>query len=315
MGKNDSLKEGAIKAYNNNNAGSHKTQYNHLRESLRFVDELRSCGSGVQKWSNITNKHVAMVVESWKDRSLAASTIKENLSGVRATAEYFGNDKISGNNSDFGIENRVYVTNRDKSIPDAVYQRVLEELKASERLDEQRVAAQISLMREFGLRKEEAFKLNPERALLNDGRLFIQDGTKGGKERLVHDLTDSQREALSYASSVCSKSGNTMSEGKTERKWEKFYYKTINKHGVSKKECGASGHGFRHAYAHERYQSITGFLPPCKFNSKNEFREAAYNAAGESWKKLDQDARQILKSELGHGPERGDVVAIYLGSK
>ncbi len=156
---------------------------------------------------------------------------------------------------------------------------------------------------------------NPDRALLSDGRLFVQDGTKGGRERIVNDLSDSQRETLAFASSVCSKSGNTIGEGKSERQWEKYYYKTLQEHGVSKEQCGASGHGFRHAYAHERYLSITGFLPPCKFKSKVEFRAAASRAAGSDWKKLDQDARQVLKSELGHGPERGDVVAIYLGSK
>jgi hypothetical protein len=32
-------------------------------------------------------------------------------------------------------------------------------------------------------------------------------------------------------------------------------------------------------------------------------------------KKVDQDARQIIKSELGHGPDRDDVVAQSLGSK
>ena len=41
---------------------------------------------------------------------------------------------------------------------------------------------------------------------------------------------------------------------------------------------------------------------------------AAENAAGKDWKKRNQDARQILKGELGHGPERDDVVSQYLGS-
>ncbi len=315
MAKNDSLKEGATKAYNNNNAGSAKTQYNHLRESMRFADELRSCGSGVQKWSNINNKHVSQVVQSWQARGLATSTIKENLAGVRATAAFFGNDRISGKNSDFGIENRVYITNQDKSVPQGVYERVVGELRESPELNDQRVAVQLELMREFGLRKEEAFKMNPERSLLNDGRLFVTDGTKGGLNRIVSDLSDSQKSALGSASSLAGRNGNTMPEGIKERVWEKIFYKTLAKQGLTKKDCGASSHGLRHAYAQSRYEKLTGFQPPCKFDSKITFREAARHAAGADWKKIDQDARLILKSELGHGPARDDVVSQYLGSK
>lgn len=315
MAKNDSLKEGAIKAYNNNNAGSAKTQYNHLRESLRFVDELRSCGAGVQKWSNISNKHVAQVVESWQARGLATSTIKENLSGVRATAAFFGNERISAKNSDFGIENRVYVTNQDKSVPQHVYERVVSELRESPEMNDQRVAAQLELMRELGLRKEEAFKMNPDRSLLNDGRLFITDGTKGGLNRIVSDLSDSQKSALSNASALAGRNGNTMPDGIKERAWEKIFYKTLAAHGITKKDCGASSHGLRHAYAQQRYEQLTGFKAPCKFATKDDFRNAAYQSAGADWKKLDQDARLFLKSELGHGPDRDDVVSQYLGSK
>lgn len=315
MAKTDSLKEGATKAYNNNNKGSAKTQYNHLRESLRFVDELRSCESGVQKWSNITNKHVDLVVKSWQSRGLETSTIKENLAGVRATAAYFGNERISEKNSDFGIQNRIYITNHDKSVPQNVYERVLAELRESPDTNDQRVAAQIELIRELGLRKEEAFKMNPERSLLKDGRLFVTDGTKGGLNRIVGDLSDSQRGALAHASQLAGRNGNTIPDNLKERAWEKIFYKTLAEHGLCKKDCGASSHGLRHAYAQQRYEQLTGFKAPCKFATKDDFRKAAYQIAGADWKKIDQDARLFLKSELGHGPDRDDVVSQYLGSK
>jgi hypothetical protein len=37
--------------------------------------------------------------------------------------------------------------------------------------------------------------------------------------------------------------------------------------------------------------------------------------AGAVWAKADQDAGQIIRAELGHGPDRVDVMAQYLGSK
>ena len=56
--------------------GSTKTRVNHLREVKKFVEELRKQGYGVKHWKNITNKHVGVVVDAWKDRGLANATIR-----------------------------------------------------------------------------------------------------------------------------------------------------------------------------------------------------------------------------------------------
>ena len=75
-----------------NLSGSYKTQYNHRLEATRFVEQLRKNGYGVQRWQNVTNKHVASVVNSWKEQGLSNKTIKEYLSGVRAIASAYGNE-------------------------------------------------------------------------------------------------------------------------------------------------------------------------------------------------------------------------------
>lgn len=84
--------------------------------------------------------------------------------------------------------------------------------------------------------------------------------------------------------------------------------------GLSKEEEGASSDGLRHAYAHERYNQLAGFDPPAKFGSKADFRANAAMVAGDRWQAFDTEARAILKSELGHGPDRDDVVSVYVGS-
>jgi hypothetical protein len=101
----------------------------------------------------------------------------------------------------------------------------------------------------------------------------------------------------------------------TERQWERHFYQTLHLHGLSQNSCGASSHGLRHAYAQGRYEQITGFAPRCKFESYESFRASAERTAGDDWSKPDEDARQIIKAELGHGPNRDDVMAQYLGSK
>lgn len=312
MGRKDSLLTGAVQAVNGS-GGSHKTRYNHIKEAERFVRALRDLGYGVQRWTNITNKHVGAVVDRWREEGKAVSTVKEYLSGVRGVLKHFGNDRIAPKNAAFGLENRVYVSNRDKALPQAVYERVVEALKDSDNINDNRIAAQLQLERELGLRTEEAFKLNPGRAVLSDGRVYVSDGTKGGRDRMINEISEKARSALSYARSVSS-GGNTMAVDKTERQWSGLYYRTLRNHGISKEKAGASGHGLRHAYAQERYRKLTGFTPPVKHESREDFRANAQKAAGDAWRQLDRDARLILKSELGHGPDREDVVSQYLGS-
>ena len=244
---------------------------------------------------------------------MQTATIKEYLSGVRSVCQLYGNNRIATKNAVFGVENRVFVDNRDKSLPQEVYSRVVTELKKSDKSDDNRVAAQLQLERYLGLRSEEACKFNGHQALMTDGRVFVQHGTKGGRERIINEVSEKGREAIRYANEL-SGINNLIPRGNSEKQWIQKYYRIIRANGITKKACGTSSHGCRHAYAQDRYKEITGFAAPCKFESKGEFRKNAVKIAGQGWRKLNQDARQIVKAELGHGPDRDDVVSQYLGA-
>jgi len=288
--RTDTLVMQAIRGINKHRQGSTKTRHNHIKEARRFVNTIRRLGYGVQRWKNITNKHVHEAVIRWQQEGLKVATIKEYLSGVRTL-----------------------VDNRDKSLPQDVFDRVVAELKSSDKIDDHRVAAQLQLQRYLGLRTEEACKVNGNQALLADGRVFIQHGTKGGRERVLSEVTSKGMEAIKFAMAISGKR-NLIPQNLYEKQWIQKYYRTIRNRGISKKVCGASSHGCRHAYAQERYESLTGFKAPCKFKSKAAFRKNAEKIAGQRWRKLNQDARQMLKAEFGHGPDRDDVVSQYLGS-
>lgn len=151
------------------------------------------------------------------------------------------------------------------------------------------------------------------RAVLKDGRVLVSDGTKGGRDRIIQQITGEGRAAIEYARSVAS-GKNTMPPGMTEKQWAGMFYRTLREHGITKDQAGASAHGLRHAWAQERYQTITGFSPPAKFESREEYRTEAARIGGPAWRELDRDARLIIKSEMGHGSDRDDVVSQYLGS-
>lgn len=290
--------------------GSSKTRVAHLKEVNQFVKELRNQGLGVKKWDNVTNKHVGAVVKSWQDRGLAAKTIKEYLSGVRATAEAYDNNSIHKDNSAFSIENILYVLNIDKSMPDERYNSIVEKLKAGNNY-ENRVAAQLELCRHLGLRHEEARKFNPSRDVLPDGRVHVAAGTKGGKERVLSEIRPEGRKAIEYARSVAG-TGSMIPPGMRDRQWEKKGYKILEKAGADKKN--EKFHSARHAYAQSRYEQLTGFKCRVKYESKEAFERAAIEARGENWKDYDKSARGIIKVEMGHGLGRDSTVAQYLGS-
>ena len=313
MARTDPLVSGAVKALKSQRKGSFKTVYNHLREARRFVLALRETGSGIRKWKNMTNKHIAAVVQKWKERGLAESTIKENLSGVRAVASFYKNDRISQRNSDFGIENRIYVDNRDKSVPEVAYKAAIEKLRQSANSLDSRVEAVLRLQHDLGMRKEEAFKLVPSRDRIGDDKILVSAGTKGGRERTV-PLSPEAEQALENAEKIAGKGHNLIPPGMSERKFESYFYRALGRVGLTKAKCGASGHGLRHSYAQRRYQQVAGFRPRAEFETRKEFESTASRAGGEKWRKKDRQARQLLKSELGHGPDRDDVVAQYLGS-
>lgn len=313
MGKQDSL----IRAAQNARLqGSGHTVKAHKEEAIRFVAELREAGYGVKQWDNLTSKHLSVVAERWVDQGKAVSTIHKYISGVRQVAEAYGNTHLKTTSelmNDVGeriVAARVYATNMDRSVPADVYENSMERLRSGEfGEDGKRLACQMDLMRELGLRYEEARKFNPERSVLADGRVYIVDGTKGGRDRMLHEVSEKGWAAIEGIRPYIDKEyGNSMPC--KEAQWEARGYDMAQATGISRAECGASFHGLRHAYAQERYEQMTGF----KCRAAGGTLEEAVAVAGSGWKQCDEEARLILKGELGHGPERDSVVSTYIGT-
>jgi hypothetical protein len=48
-----------------------KTRHNHIKEARRFVYTIRQLGYGVQRWKNLSNKHVHQAVNKWQQEESA----------------------------------------------------------------------------------------------------------------------------------------------------------------------------------------------------------------------------------------------------
>jgi len=290
--------------------GSSKTRVHHLRETSRFVETLRDLGYKVEKWNNVTNKHMGAVVDKWQEDGLADKTIKEYLSGVRATAGFYGNDRIHKENTAFGIGRIQAVTNIDKSMSDDRFREISNNLRSGNDHD-RRVEAVVQLCRYLGCRHEEARKFSPSRDVLPDGRIHLAAGTKGGKERVLSDISPEGRQAIENARKIAGK-GSLIPPGMTDKQWKRTAYSILTKAGATGRN--EKFHACRHAYAQERYEKLTGFPCRVKFDSKEDFEQSARDAVGDKWKDFDLSARGVIKVEMGHGVQRDDVVSQYLGS-
>lgn len=291
--------------------GSFKTQANDCAGVKRFISTLRGTGQNVQKWKNINRGHVANVVDTWKQEGLSAGTMKNYMSSVRKVCGQYGNAKIERmTNKQLGIDNRVYIDNRDKSVPDAVYSQVVDKLGAGDK-KQQAVGLIVQVAREFGARLEEAYKLNPSRDCGPLGTVTISRGAKGGRERCF-EMDAQQKELAGRVKDFAGKKGNLIPEGWSERSWRQYVYKEARSAGLGRDECGASFHGLRHSRFHQLYEETTGFTPPVKHASSADFIANAIAVAGAAWKELDAHAATLVCYHAGHGDR--SVSRVYIGS-
>lgn len=161
---------------------------------------------------------------------------------------------------------------------------------------------QLTLARHFGLRVQEVLMLKPERCETPRGYIHLTDGSKGGRPRIIPIETPEQRKALEEAKEIARKhpKGLLMAKpGHTLHQAIRYFYRQMEKIGVTKENKGITAHGLRHGYACRTYQKMTGELPPVL-------------GGGVVDPHLDKKARLEISERLGHG--RPDVVSAYIGS-
>lgn len=291
----DKLEYGFNHILSRNRDGSHATQSNRKRMLSMFAQQLKDAGykTNNMRPSDLKGRHINALLRQWKTDEVSTGTIKNRMSNLRWLADKIGKADMIKDNAAYGIEDRKYITNVDKSI-------TLENLNLDSLSPH--IRQSVELQNAFGLRREEAMKFSPEYALggydpYSAPVLKIKPSwAKGGRYREIPITTDAQRDALMSALTLAG-DGSLIPP-------ERSYKEHL---GRFERETSAIGlgqtHGLRHLYAQNRYRELTGFDCPAV---------GGIFDLSEQQKAADLSARQTISNELGHN--RLSVTGIYLGS-
>ncbi|WP_352311077.1 phage integrase N-terminal domain-containing protein [Psychrobacter sp. W2-37-MNA-CIBAN-0211] len=278
-----------------NRDGSYATQSNRKRMLSMFADQLKKAGykTNEMRPSDLKGRHVNALLRQWKIDNISAGTMKNRMSNIRWLAEKIGKADMIKSNATYGIEDRQYITNKDKSLrTDNIN---LDKLSPH-------VRQSIELQKHFGLRREEAMKFSPEYALggydpYSAPVLRIKPSwAKGGRARDIPIITDAQRDALMSALTLAG-DGSLIPADRSYKEHLGHFERETSAIGLGQT------HGLRHLYAQNRYKELVGIDCPAVGGIIDLTNEQ---------KALDLSARQTISNELGH--KRLSVTGIYLGS-
>jgi len=270
--------------------GSFETRVGRERQLSAIANQLHELGFRQLKATSLKQKHVQALVDHWLGQNLSPGTIKNRMSCLRWWAEKVNKrNVVARSNETYGIPDRQFVAqaSKAKDLEDAQLARVRDE----------NVRMSLRLQRAFGLRREEAIKLQPRWADRGNHLQLKASWTKGGRERSVPIRTEAQRALLQEAKHLAG-TGSLIPRGRSYIEQLRIYERHTANAGLSKM------HGLRHAYAQQRYLEITGWPSP---HAGGPGKEALTPVQ----RQIDLRARLAISRELGHAREQ--ITAVYLG--
>lgn len=270
----------------------------------QFVDHVKE--QGIKRMEQVTVEHIRGYAQQLVDDGLRPATQQNYVSAVNVVMEEARQDREIRLNPSEICDSRTGVAEMDRSVSNEEHEIALD-------LVNDRIGALLDLQREFGLRFEESAKMDCRSALdeaLNNHKITIEYGTKGGQTREVEIQNEHQIEVLSRAVEIQQNDRSMIPEEMSYRE-----FKSGAKYEISKTDINF--HEERHTYAQNRYEELVGHSAPIQ----NEDREEDWIpylaneldiSPGEA-RELDSEARMKISEELGH--HREDVVAAYVGGK
>jgi integrase len=273
-----------------NRDGSFATQHDRERLLTMVANQLHEDGFKNLRAQGIRTKHIEHLVSRWQAEGASTGTMKNRMSALRWMAEKIGKENIvARDNAAYGIADRRFVTNESKA-------KELDQGKL-DKVSDPHTAMSLRLQEAFGLRREESIKIQPGWADRGDMLVLKSTWTKGGKERTIPIINETQRELLNQAKALADKGSLIPVEMSYKDQLNRFKAQTAFA-GIDRV------HGFRHAYAQARYAELTGWTAPAAGGPTSKQLSPEQKA-------IDRQARLTISRELGH--EREQITAVYLG--
>ena len=273
-----------------NREGSYGTQVQRERVLTLLANQLHELGYRKMNARSLKPKHIEALTQHWLAAGCAAGTMKNRMSAIRWWARKVNKQNVVARSNDhYGLPRRQYANGANKATS-------IEEQQLR-RVTDPHVRMSLELQAAFGLRREEAIKIQPDLAVKGALLWLKPSWTKGGREREIPIGTAEQREVLDRARQLAGK-GSLIPSHKTYVQQLRLYEGQCIRAGLSRM------HGLRHAYAQTRYRELAGFEAPSAGGPTKSALSADQRA-------LDKEARAVISSELGHNREA--ITVVYLG--
>lgn len=273
-----------------NRDGSYATQAQRLWLLSLIANQLHDLGFRQMTIGSLKPKHIEALTQHWLTQGRAVATIKNRMTALRWWATKVNRQNVIARSNDhYGIPDRQFVTNTSKAKSVTV--------EALAKVKDPHVRMSLELQQAFGLRREEAIKFIPSFADRNDHLALKDTWTKGGKKREIPIRSKAQREVLDRARQLAGR-GSLIPPGRNYVQQLRLYEGHTARAGLSKL------HGLRHAYAQQRYETLTGWACPAAGGPGSQ-------SLAPEQKIRDTEARLVVSRELGH--EREAITAVYLG--
>lgn len=274
----------------NNRDGSFGTQTQRERMLTLMANQLHELGYRRMEARSLRPKHIEALTQHWLQSGVAAATMKNRMAAIRWWAGKVNKQNVVARSNDhYGLPRRQHSNGASKATSIDKDQ--------LERITDPHVRMSLELQRAFGLRREEAIKIQPTLADKGQTIWLKPSWTKGGREREIPIRNQEQRNLLNQAKTLTGK-GSLIPSHKTYVQQLRLYEGQCIRAGLSRM------HGLRHAYAQERFVETTGFESPAQGGPKR-------NELTNEQRALNRIARAVISKELGHNREA--ITVVYLG--
>lgn len=230
------------------------TNTGHFQQFVTFIREEL----GLKDLKEVEKPHVVAFAEQLKDRlnnaEISASTAQNRLSAVNVVMALARQDHACHVNPvrDAGLASRTFVATESKTVS------IIQHEQAKAQVPE-RLAVQLDLQRELGLRFKESALFNAKQALtqLNkSGLIKIENGTNGNRSREIPVTNDRQVVLLHTAAALQGQHRSLVPISNNLNEYTQQCYQALQQTSLKGFHCE------RHTYANNRYEQLVGVKSP-----------------------------------------------------